>query len=155
MLSKAEREKYILEIETLPQEADALVRELGNSVLDTVYRKDGWTPRQVIHHLADSHMNGYARMKLAYTENKPILKSYKQEQWAALEDVRLPVEPSLTILRGLHKRWGAWLRSVPEDAWARTGNHTEHGEMSLDDLLLDYAQHGKNHLQQIRGLKPK
>jgi len=150
MLTEMERQQYIEMIETLPQKAEEAIRGLSGKQLDVPYREGGWTPRQIIHHLADSHISGYARMKLVMTEDMPLLKSYEQERWAKLSDVSMSLESSLLILRGLHARWTVFLKSVPPDGWSRKGSHTEHGEMSLDDLLIDYAKHGELHLSTIR-----
>jgi hypothetical protein len=153
MLNQEQRKEYIRQIETLPEILESTIRGLSDEKLDVPYRDGGWTIRQVVHHLADSHLSGYARMKLVHTEEKPLLKSYEQNMWAQLSDVHLPLDSSLSILRGLHHRWTVFLRSVPENSWTRTGVHTEHGEMSLDDLLVDYADHGRNHVDHIkRGL---
>ncbi len=156
MLSKSQREEYLRQIEESPQILEATVRDLSDRQLDTPYREGGWTVRQVVHHLADAHMNGYVRVKLILTENHPTLKTYDQNEWAKLADVfTMPVEASLSILRGLHKRWVALLRSIPEGSWSRTAAHPERGEMSLDDMLPLYAQHGVKHVEQIRGLRAR
>jgi uncharacterized damage-inducible protein DinB len=156
MLSKSQREEYLRQMEELPQILEAAVANLNDKQLDTSYREGGWTVRQVVHHLADAHMNGYLRVKLILTENHPTLKTYDQNEWAKLADVfTMPVEASLSILRGLHKRWVALLRSIPEGSWSRTAAHPERGEMSLDDMLPLYAQHGVKHVEQIRGLRAR
>ena len=92
-------------------------------------------------------------MRMVFTEDHPALKPYDQDQWAKLQDVRLPLEPSLLILRGLHHRWAEFLKSLPQDAWSAKGFHPEHGEMSMDDLLDEYARHGRNHLEPIQRLR--
>ena len=150
MLTEMERQQYIERIANLPQMVEDVMRGLSAKQMDTQYRDGGWTPRQIIHHLADSHIGGYSRMKLVLTEDMPLLKSYEQEQWAKLSDVSMSLESSLLILRGLHARWVVFLKSIPSDAWSRKGNHTEHGEMTLDDLLVDYANHGEVHLSKIQ-----
>jgi len=149
MLTETERQQYIEKIEALPQRVEDVIRGLSAKQMDIPYREGGWTPRQIIHHLADSHIGGYSRMKLVLTEDMPLLKSYEQEQWAKLSDVTMSLESSLLILRGLHARWVVFLRSIPSNAWSRKGNHTEDGEMTLDDLLADYANHGEVHLSKI------
>ncbi len=150
MLTETERQQYIEKIENLPQIVEDVIRGLSAKQMDTPYREDAWTPRQIIHHLADSHTSGYFRMKLVFTEDLPVLKSYQQERWAKLSDVSMSLESSLLILRGLHARWAVFLRSIPSNAWSRKGTHTEHGEMTLDDLLVDYANHGEVHLSKIK-----
>jgi hypothetical protein len=149
-----ERMQYIDAIERLPQEVDEAVAGIDDAVLDTPYREGGWTPRQVVHHLADSHMNAFIRMRLVVTEDHPAIKPYDQDAWAVLEDsTSLPIAPSLSILSGLHARWASFLRSLPEDAFSRTAFHPEHGELTLDRLLAIYGKHGTNHCQQILDLR--
>ncbi len=153
MLTEQERQECIAGIERLPQELEAAVDGLDDDQLDTPYRDGGWTPRQVVHHLADSHMNAVIRMKLILAEEHPTLKPYDQDAWAVLPDSAMPVAPSLELLRGLHARWGALLRATPADAWGRTAWHPENGEMMLDGLLASYGAHGSNHVSQITGLR--
>lgn len=149
-----ERMQHIEAIERLPQEVEEAVAGIDDAILDTPYREGGWTPRQVVHHLADSHMNAFIRMRLVVTEDHPAIKPYDQDAWAVLEDsTTLPIAPSLSILTGLHARWARFLRSLPEDAFARTAFHPEHGELTLDRLLAIYGKHGANHCQQIRDLR--
>lgn len=151
-----ERMQHIDAIERLPQEVDEAVAGIDDAVLDTPYREGGWTPRQVVHHLADSHMNAFIRMRLVVTEDHPAIKPYDQDAWAVLEDsTSLPIAPSLSILSGLHARWARFLRSLPEDAFSRTAFHPEHGELTLDRLLAIYGKHGANHCQQIRDLRQR
>jgi len=153
MLTEQERQECIAAIERLPGELEAAIDGLGDDQLDTPYRDGGWTPRQVVHHLADSHMNAVIRMKLILAEEHPTLKPYDQDAWAVLPDSAMPVSPSLQLLRGLHARWGALLRAIPADAWGRTAWHPENGEMRLDGLLATYGAHGSNHVAQITGLR--
>lgn len=148
-----ERTNALAKIRDLPDAVEGAVRGLDDRQLDTPYREGGWTVRQVVHHLADSHLNAFIRMKLLLTEDRPTLKPYDQDDWAGLVDSRLPVAPSLAILRGLHERWAALIGSLPESAWSRTGYHPERGDISMDDLLGIYAGHGEKHVEQIRGLR--
>lgn len=151
-----ERLNHIAAIERLPAEAEAVVAGLDDSALDTPYREGGWSPRQVIHHLADSHMNAFIRMRLIVTEDHPAIKPYDQDAWAVLSDtMTMPVAPSLSILSGLHARWACLLRSLPEDAFSRTAFHPEHGDVTLDRLVAIYGKHGMTHCQQIRGLRER
>jgi len=151
MTDRSERDERIRIIEALPGELVRLVAGLTDQQLDARYREGGWTVRQVVHHLADAHMNGYVRTRLVVTEDHPIIKGYDQDRWAALVDARtFPIETSLQILRGLHARWAALLRSLGDEAWARTGRHTERGEMSLDRMLEIYARHCTTHLDHVR-----
>jgi hypothetical protein len=154
MLSAAERLEKIARIESLPSILEAAVRGLTDSQLDTPYREGGWTVRQVVHHLADSHMNAFIRAKLIITENNPTLKPYSQDDWAATIDGRaLPVQSSLLILKGLHERWVTLLRSLPDDAWSRTAQHPETGSVTLERQLIIYSGHGDRHVGQITGLR--
>jgi len=154
MTTKDDRKRKISKIQALPDQARKAVSGLTDAQLDTPYREGGWTVRQVIHHLADSHMNAFVRMKLILTEDNPTLKAYDQEQWAELHDGKgLPLESSLAILEGLHKRWVSLLERVPEDAWSRTAHHPEQGSITMDDLLNTYERHGENHVGQITGLR--
>lgn len=120
-------------------------------MLDTLYRDGGWTVRQVVHHLADSHMNAVLRLKLALTEPNPTVKPYEEGDWAKLADTALPVEPSLALLGGLHLRWSALLEALTPQAWAREWTHPAQGQTyAVDTLAAMYAWHGRHHLAQIR-----
>ena len=147
-----ERRELIARLRKLPAAAAETAERLGDAGLDEPYRAGGWTARQVIHHLADSHMNGFIRMKLVLTEEKPTLKPYDQEAWSMLADAAQPLGTSLLILEGLHARWALLLESLPESSWQRSAIHPEIGEITLDDLLATYAGHGEKHLNQIAGL---
>lgn len=153
MLSAAERLEKIASIRNLPVVLEASIKGLGDTQLDIPYRSGGWTVRQVIHHLADSHLNAFIRMKLILTEEKPTLKPYDQDEWAKLPDSSMPTASSLAIIRGLHERWVSLLEAVPESSWNRSALHPEIGEVTLESLLLTYAGHGQNHVQQIKALR--
>ncbi len=153
MTEAADREQSIKKIEALPALLEEAVRGLSDRQLDTPYREGGWTVRQVVHHLADSHINALVRMKLILTENRPTLKPYDQDAWSKLPDSHLPIAPSLSILRGLHERWATLLRSIPEEAWSRVAVHPEAGEMTPDRLLSMYSGHGEKHVGHIRSLR--
>ena len=140
-------------IRELPAITESAVAGLTDEQLDTRYREGGWTLRQVVHHLADSHLNAFVRVKLALTEDHPRVKTYDQDLWADLPDSKLPVESSLQILRGLHERWTVLLESLPAPAFDRTVSHPDNGDMSIDDFLRIYADHGRNHVNQIVGLR--
>jgi len=145
------REELIAKIEALPAALRQLVAGATAARLDRPYRPGGWTSRQVIHHLADSHMHAYIRCRFILLENDPPLKPYDQNAWALLPDAAEgPVEPSLQILEGLHARWAAFFRNLPEDAWQRKGYHPEYGPVTLERLLETYAAHGEKHLNHIR-----
>ncbi len=144
----------INDIEMLPGNVEAAVRGLNDTQLDTPYREGGWTVRQVVHHLADSHMNAFIRMKLALTEDNPLVKPYDQDSWACQPDVLgVPLERSLQLLRGLHARWTLLFRALPPEAWKRTFNHPEHGPVTLESFLKTYSGHCRKHLEHINSLK--
>lgn len=127
---------------------------LDGSQLDTPYRDGGWTVRQLVHHLADSHLNSYIRFRMAVTEENPRICTYDQDSWAELDDARTgPVEPSLGILGGLHARWVAFLRALPPEAFARTVDHPELGEVTVDRLLEVYAWHCAHHEGHVTALR--
>jgi hypothetical protein len=154
MLTAAERHERIDLIRRLPDQLELAVAGLSDTQLDTPYRGGGWTVRQVVHHLADSHMNAFVRMKLILTEDNPALKPYNQDSWAVTADVTgMPIAPSLALLRGLHERWTALLKSVPDAAWARTAHHPERGSVTLESQLITYAGHGGKHVGAITGLR--
>jgi uncharacterized damage-inducible protein DinB len=154
IMTSDHRNNFIDQIKQLPEELGKAVAELSDEQLDTPYREGGWTVRQVVHHLVDSHINAMIRMKLLITENYPTLRPYLQEEWAKLPDTnKMPVQTSLAILKGLHTRWGYLLERLPEDVWIRKGFHPEDGEVVLEGLLRSYANHGNNHLKQITVLK--
>ncbi len=147
----ATREELISKIEALPGLVRAAVTGATDAQLARPYREGGWNARQVVHHLADSHMNAFIRCRLIATEDNPSLKPYDQDIWATLPDSHTgPLEPSLAILSGLHTRWAAFFRALAEDAWSRTGLHPENGAMSLQLILDSYAAHGERHLGHIR-----
>lgn len=154
-MTSTERRTLIDDIRSLPDMLAGSIAGLSDEQLDTPYREGGWTVRQVVHHIADSHLNGYARMKLIVTEEHPTLKPYDQDEWAALQDSRLDPVLSLDILRGLHERWRVLLEHIPEESWDRTAFHPEDGEVSLEGLLNVYAGHGQHHVRQIDALKQR
>jgi hypothetical protein len=149
-LSDVDRGDLITALETFPREFRAAVEGLSPAQLDTPYRPEGWTARQVVHHVPDSHLQGYVRFKLAVTEAVPTIKTYNQSGWGDLTDARTaPVEPSLLLLEGLHARWGAFLRSLSQEAFDRSYNHPEMGEVSLDTTVQLYVWHGRHHLAHV------
>lgn len=147
-------DRNIARIEALPKKLRALVSKLSENQLDTQYRTDGWTARQVVHHLADSHLNSYVRFKLALTEENPTIRPYDEGKWAELPDGKaLDVNVSLGILDGLHTRWVAMLRNMKPDDFARTFFHPEHSKtFRLDDILGMYAWHCDHHYEHINTL---
>jgi hypothetical protein len=152
----ASRAAAIDRIVALPGELRAAVLGLDDRQLDTPYRPGGWTVRQVVHHVADSHMNGLTRTKLALTENAPVIKPYDENAWAMLADARLPIEVSLGLVEGIHARWAAVFRSMIDAQFARTLVHPERGTtMSLEFQLHDYAWHSSHHLAHITRLRQR
>lgn len=151
------QQQYIRDIESFPERIAKEVAHLSDAQLDTTYRPDGWTIRQVVHHCADSHMNSLTRFKLALTEDKPTIKPYYEERWAELADSKtLPVQPSLLLLQGLHTRWTMLLRSLTKEQWTRSFIHPEHGkEFRLEENLGIYAWHCNHHLAHITELKKR
>lgn len=148
-------EHWITVLEETPMRLRHLIHGLSDAQIDTPYRPGGWTVRQVVHHLPDSHMNSYVRFKLALTEDKPVVKPYAEERWAELHDARTgPVELSLALLEAIHKRWTYFLRSLSEDDWKRTFIHPEANKVyDLKTVLALYAWHSEHHLAHIRQLK--
>lgn len=136
---------------TFPDRLEETVAEIPVDALDEPYREGGWTLRQVVHHLVDSHVNGFIRMRTAVVAPGSTVMAYDQDGWSELADNReMPVEISVVILRGLHSRWGYMLDGVSEDLWGNTVFHTENGVESLEVMLRDYVEHGDHHLEQIR-----
>jgi uncharacterized damage-inducible protein DinB len=150
-LSEAQRRDLIGEIDKMPAEFRSAVRGLSAKQLDTPYREGGWTVRQLVHHVPDSHMNAYIRFKLALTEDEPTIKTYEQQLWAKLPDSEsTPIEVSLVMLENLHTRWVLLLRSLNEQDWNRTLKHPELGQMTLPKTLAMYAWHGRHHSPHYR-----
>jgi len=152
----ADRREFIAQIEEAPANLRAAVRGLSERQLDTPYREGGWTVRQVVHHLPDSHMNAYVRFKLALTEDQPTIKTYEQERWAELTDAKTaPIETSLLLLESLHKRWVILLKSMRAEDFKRTLKHPELGEVNLERYLGLYAWHGRHHVAHVTSLRER
>ena len=142
--------KWGTTIKELPGRLRQAIISLTEKQLDTPYRTGGWTLRQVVHHIADSHMNSLIRFKWALTEESPVIKAYQEADWALLPDYRLPVEPSLKMIEGIHLHWAALLESFTEDEWNRSFIRPGSGEtMQLKKALALYAWHSKHHLAHI------
>jgi hypothetical protein len=143
--------EWISVIASFPKNIESETKHLNDQQLDTRYRPEGWTIRQVIHHCADSHMNSFIRLKLALTEENPTIKPYLEDRWAELTDSNnLPVSSSLKIIEGVHERWVALLKSLTNDQWKRTFIHPEHGKIfSIDEATGFYAWHCEHHLAHI------
>lgn len=154
--TKTDRDGYIAALEVAPDKLRAAVSGLSDSQLDTPYRDGGWTVRQVVHHLPDSHLNSYIRFKWALTEDKPTIKTYLEERWADLPDAReTPVTVSLDLLTALHQRWVVLLRALTETDFARTFAHPETGAQTLAESLAYYAWHVEHHTAQITHLRER
>lgn len=144
------------EIAEAPAKLRAAVEGLTSDQLDTPYRPDGWTVRQVVHHVPDSHLNSYCRLKLALTEDEPVIKPYDESRWAELEDSRVtPVEVSLALLESLHKRWVTLLESIEPADFQRTFRHPDIGVITLAQNTCLYAWHGKHHVAHITSLRER
>src|SRR6266571_2159253 len=152
--SEAQRASLINDIEQAPAALRAAVKGLTPDQLETHYREGGWTVRQVVHHLPDSHMNAYVRYKLALTEDVPTIKPYAEDRWAQLADTQsTPIEVSLALLESLHTRWVRLLRSLEPTDWKKNFRHPELGLVSLEKNLGIYAWHGKHHVAHVTELK--
>jgi uncharacterized damage-inducible protein DinB len=155
-IDAAQRAEWIGQIETMPAKLRAAVEGLSDAQLDTPYRPGGWTVRQVIHHVPDSHMNAFVRMKLTLTEDVPQIKTYEEAEWAKLPDATLtPTETSLTLLTALHERWVLLLRALGDEQWSRAFRHPEWGETRLDKTLGLYAWHSLHHVAHITALRER
>ena len=150
-------EQWFIDIQFLPQHLENAVQNLDEAQLETPYREGGWTLQQLVHHVADSHMNAYTRFKLALTEDNPVIKPYLEAEWAKLADTeQTPVNVSLTLLHALHLRWIVLLRSITPEQWEWTVVHPEHQrQMTLWFLLGMYAWHGRHHTAHITALRER
>lgn len=155
-LSADQRARHIDAIAAAPAALAAALRGLDDRQVDTPYRPEGWTIRQVAHHLPDSHINAIVRIKLALTEDAPLVKPYDENAWAQLADSRdTPVEVSVSLLGALHDRWVRLLRSLQPADFARTVTHPEHGEITVDFLVALYAWHGAHHVAHITSARER
>jgi uncharacterized damage-inducible protein DinB len=149
------RAAHIEVLRQLPDRLRAAITGLSDAQLDTPYREGGWTVRQVVHHLADSHANSYIRFKLTLTEDSPTIKPYDEAAWARLPDSRIPVEPSLDFVAGVHARLVALLESMTEEDFQRGFNHPERGRMTLGTNLALYDWHSRHHTAHITKLRER
>jgi uncharacterized damage-inducible protein DinB len=155
-ITREVRSDFIKTIETLPSQLKKEVENLSPQQLDTPYRDGGWTIRQVVHHIPDSHVNSYVRFKLALTEDNPQIKTYEESLWAELPDTfNTPIEISLQLLDSVHKRWAILLRSLTDEQFEKTFQHPEWGNITLSKTLALYAWHSKHHLAHITELKKR
>jgi len=155
-LSSGQRETLIDQIAATPGRMRTAVAGLSDEQLNTPYRPEGWTVRQVVHHVPESHMNSYVRFKLALTEEEPTIKPYFEDRWAQLDDAnQAPVGLSLDLLDALHGRWVWFLRSLKDADFQRTFRHPELGTVSLDRNIALYAWHGRHHVAHITSLRER
>ena len=155
-LTDEQKQSFLNDISQAPAYMRAAVKGLSSEQLTTPYRPEGWTVRQVVHHVPDSHLNAYIRFKLALTEEEPTIKPYAEDKWAQLADAAsTPVEVSLTLLDSLHDRWVRLLRSLQPKDWQRTFHHPELGLVSLEKNLSLYAWHGRHHVAHITSLRQR
>lgn len=149
----ADRAAAIARIAALPHRLHEAVRGLDQAQLDTPYRSGGWTVRQVVHHIGDSHVNAYVRHKLTVTEELPPIRAYDENRWAELPDAIGPIGSTLLLVQALHDRWTHCLRELPAKAFVRCCVHSERGPMTLDDLVALYAWHGEHHVAHVTTLR--
>src|SRR5690349_12578973 len=155
-VSAADRGMFITQIAETPARLRAAIAGLSDPQLDTPYRPEGWTVRQVIHHVPDSHLNSYMRFKLALTEDTPTIKPYDEAAWAKLEDSKTtPVATSLALLDAVHDRWVRILRAMSSSDFSRTLNHPENGIMNLDQMLALYEWHSRHHVAHDTNLRQR
>ena len=155
--SESQLQEWLIDIKFLPLHLENAILNLDESQINTPYRPDGWTVKQLVHHVADSHMNAYIRFKLGLTEDNPTIKSYDEGAWANLPDTHnLPINISLTLLHALHARWMEVIKGIKGDEWNRTVFHPEQKkEITLWHLLGMYAWHGKHHVAHITALRAR
>ncbi len=149
------RQQAVDAIAEAPAGLRAAVADLDEGQIDTPYRPEGWTVRQVVHHLPDSHLNSYLRLKLALTEDVPIIRTYEEGHFARLADYASPIGASLSLLDALHVRWVILFRELSEEQWARRLRHPDLGEMGVDELAAFYAWHGRHHIAHVTSLRQR
>lgn len=155
-ITPQDRERFLREIDEAPGRMRAAVAGLSEEQLDTPYRDGGWTVRQVVHHVPDSHMNSYVRFRLALTEEEPTIRPYHEDRWAELADARTaPVEVSLALLESIHRRWTLLLRSLTGEQWTLRFRHPDMGLVPLDRNLALYAWHGRHHVAHVTSLRDR
>jgi hypothetical protein len=152
-----DRRAWLQAIAALPSWLDVIVQNLDAAQLETPYRAGGWNMNQVIHHLSDSHMNAFVRLKLSLTEDVPTVKPYEEARWAETEEIAsVPVNVSITLLHALHRRWTDLLERIPEAAWERRYFHPEQQrEVPVWEMTAMYAWHGRHHMEQLRNLRER
>lgn len=155
--SETQLKEWLLDIQALPQQVEHAVSNLDEAQIQTPYRPEGWTVHQLVHHIADSHMNAYIRFKLGLTEDNPTIKPYEEKEWAQMADTKnLPINISVTLLFSLHHRWTEVLKNISDADWNRTVYHPESKkQMTLWFLLGMYAWHSRHHVAHITGLRDR
>jgi hypothetical protein len=148
--SAERRRRAVADIGALPGHLSTAILGLSDAQLDTPYRDGGWTTRQIVHHLADSHMNAFIRFRLALTEDRPTIKPYNENEWSKLPDAQLDPQVSVQILDGLHQRWHSMLLAMRESDFTREAIHPDHGPRTIDWFLQLYAWHGRHHIGHIK-----
>ena len=155
-INEQQKAQCLSDIAQAPGLLRAAVKGLSDKQLDTPYRDGGWTVRQLVHHVPDSHMNAYVRFKLAMTENEPTIRPYMEDRWAELPEAKTgPIEMSLQLLENLHQRWVVFLRTLKAEDWKRTFRHPDLGVLPLEKVLALYAWHGKHHVAHVTALKER
>ncbi len=154
-ITPEQRKQFIREIAELPNNLREMVKNMSEEQIDSPYRPAGWTVRQVVHHVGDSHLNSFIRFKLALTEKNPTIRPYAEDLWAETAEYKMPVDVSLNLIDSIHRRWVALLESMSDEDFARTLNHPQTGVWSLENLLGMYVWHGKHHTAHINNLKKR
>jgi uncharacterized damage-inducible protein DinB len=154
-ITPEQRKQFITDIADLPKTLHEAVKNLNEEQLDTPYRPRGWTVRQVVHHVGDSHLNSFIRFKLALTEDNPTIRPYAEDLWAKTAEYKMLVEVSLSLVDSIHQRWVSLLESMSNEDFARPLNHPETGVWTLENLLGMYVWHGKHHTAHINNLKSR
>ena len=149
------RREFIKTISDLPENLEKAIENLNEEQLDTPYRPEGWTVRQTVHHIADSHLNSFIRFKLALTEDVPTIRPYYEDRWAELADSEMPVDVSMKIIEGIHSRWAKLLNAMSDEDFQRKLNHPESGEWTLEKMLALYDWHSKHHTAHITKLRER
>ncbi len=154
-ITPEQRKQFIREIAELPNNLREMVKNMSEEQIDSPYRPAGWTVRQVVHHVGDSHLNSFIRFKLSLTEDNPTIRPYAEDLWAETAEYKMPVDVSLNLIDSIHRRWVALLESMSDEDFARTLNHPETGVWTLENLLGIYVWHGKHHTAHINNLKKR
>ena len=149
------RKQFIGTIADLPKNLEKAVADLNDKQLDAPYRPQGWTIRQTVHHIADSHLNAYIRFKLALTEDAPTIRPYYEDRWAELADSRMPIDVSMKIIEGVHSRWVNFLNAMSDEDFKKLLIHPESGEWTLEKMLGLYDWHSKHHAAHITNLRER